>query len=264
MYIEAAALTTKLLSLKILTQSLHFWNHTELRAMLDLESPRGTPGRLPAMRLALILLFRAAAGLAPAPSTTSRTYLASLSPPAAEAEARAAAPARRPRAAEALREKRAAEAPYLDGLDRRQWLTTAFARERGEAGRYLATLNERGAANKLNELRSREAATTDYYLEGLDRRGWTATAFSRELERRRREKLTVARKPSMVTLVEDLAHGVRHLVRDGDELDRARGGLERGHVHGGGQVARVDLDGGHYHWYCVLHKRNKGRLPRFG
>mgnify|MGYP004183641079 CR=1 FL=1 len=159
--------------------------------------------------LSLLLLFRAAAGLAPAPSTTSRTYLASLSPPApAEAEA-AAAPARRPRAAEALREKRAAEAPYLDGLDRRQWLTTAFARERGEAGRYLATLNERGAANKLDELRSREAATTDYYLEGLDRRGWTVTAFSQELARRererRRESLTVARKPSMVTLVEDAA-----------------------------------------------------------
>ena len=203
MYIEAAALTTKLLSLKILTQSLHFWNHTELRAMLEPKSPRGTPGRLPATMLSLLLLFRAAAGLAPAPST-SRTYLASLSTPAtAEAAARAAAPARRPRAAEALREKRAAEAPYLDGLDRRQWLTTTFARERGEAGRYLATLNERGAANKLSELRSREAATTEYYLEGLDRRGWTATAFSRELERRRREKLTVARKPSMVTLVED-------------------------------------------------------------
>merc|ERR1719460_121413 len=172
--------------------------------MLEPKSPRGTPGRLPAMLLALILLFRAAAGLAPAPSTTSRTYLASLSTPApAEAEARAAAPARRPRAAEALREKRAAEAPYLDGLDRRQWLTTAFARERGEAGRYLATLNERGAANKLNELRSREAATTEYYLDVLDRRGWTVTAFSQELERRRQEKLTVARKPSMVTLVED-------------------------------------------------------------
>ena len=207
-YIEAAALTTKLLSLKILTQSLHFWNHTELRAMLDLESPRGTPGRLPATMLSLLLLFRAATGLAPAPSTTSRTYLASLSPPAtAEAAARAAAPARRPRAAEALREMRAAEAPYLDGLDRRQWLTTAFARERGEAGRYLATLNERGAANKLDELRSREAATTDYYLEGLDRRGWTATAFSQELARRererRRESLTVARKPSVVSLVED-------------------------------------------------------------
>ena len=185
MYIEAAALTTKLLSLKILTQSLHFWNHTELRAMLDLESPRGTPGRLPATMLALLLLFRAAAGLAPAPSTTSRTYLASLSHPTTEAPA---APARRPRAAEALREKRAAEAPYLDGLDRRQWLTTAFARERGEAGRYLATLNERGAANKLDELRSREAATTDYYLEGLDRRGWTATAFSQELARRERER----------------------------------------------------------------------------
>ena len=86
-YIEAA-LTTKLLSLKILTQSLHFWNHTELRAMLDLESPRGTPGRLPATMLSLLLLFRAAAGLAPAPSTTSRTSLASLSPPAtAEVEA---------------------------------------------------------------------------------------------------------------------------------------------------------------------------------
>ena len=206
MYIEAAALTTKLLSLKILTQSLHFWNHTELRAMLDLESPRGTPGRLPATMLSLLLLFRAATGLAPAPSTTSRSYLASLSTPAtAEAEARAAAPARRPRAAEALREKRAAEAPYLDGLDRRQWLTTAFARERGEAGRYLATLNDRGAANKLSELRSREAATTEYYLEGLDRSKWTATAFSRELERRRREKLTVARKPSIVSLVEDAA-----------------------------------------------------------
>ena len=174
--------------------------------MLDLESPRGTPGRLPATMLSLLLLFRAATGLAPAPSTTSRTYLASLSTPAtAEAEARAAAPARRPRAAEALREKRAAEAPYLDGLDRRQWLTTAFARERGEAGRYLATLNERGAANKLSELRSREAATTEDYLEGLDRSKWTATAFSRELERRRREKLTVARKPSIVSLVEDAA-----------------------------------------------------------
>merc|ERR1719247_70850 len=171
---------------------------------MDPPSPRGTPGRLPAIMLVLVLLLRAAAGLAPAPSTTSRTYLASLGTPAtAEAAARAAAPARRPRAAEALREKRAAEEPYLDGLDRRQWLTTAFARERGEAGRYLATLNERGAANKLNELRSREAATTDYYLEGLDRSKWTATAFSRELERRRRESLTVARKPSMVTLVED-------------------------------------------------------------
>merc|ERR1719247_3848812 len=171
---------------------------------MDPPSPRGTPGRLPAIMLVLVLLLRAAAGLAPAPSTTSRTYLASLGTPATAEAAAAAAPARRPgRAAEALREKRAAEEPYLDGLDRRQWLTTAFARERGEAGRYLATLNERGAANKLNELRSREAATTDYYLEGLDRRGWTATAFSRELERRRREKLTVARKPSMVTLVED-------------------------------------------------------------
>merc|ERR1719247_3978898 len=171
---------------------------------MDPPSPRGTPGRLPAIMLVLVLLLRAAAGLAPAPSTTSRTYLASLGTPAtAEAAARAAAPARRPRAAEALREKRAAEEPYLDGLDRRQWLTTAFARERGEAGRYLATLNERGAANKLDELRSREAATTEYYLEGLDRWGWTATAFSRELERRRQEKLTVARKPSMVTLVED-------------------------------------------------------------
>merc|ERR1719247_1280900 len=175
---------------------------------MDPPSPRGTPGRLPAIMLVLVLLLRAAAGLAPAPSTTSRTYLASLGTPAtAEAAARAAAPARRPRAAEALREKRAAEEPYLDGLDRRQWLATAFARERGEAGRYLATLNERGAANKLDELRSREAATTDYYLDGLDRRGWTVTAFSQELARRererRRESLTVARKPSMVTLVED-------------------------------------------------------------
>merc|ERR1719247_264453 len=175
---------------------------------MDPPSPRGTPGRLPAIMLVLVLLLRAAAGLAPAPSTTSRTYLASLGTPAtAEAAARAAAPARRPRAAEALREKRAAEEPYLDGLDRRQWLATAFARERGEAGRYLATLNERGAANKLNELRSREAATTDYYLDGLDRRSWTVTAFSQELARRererRRESLTVARKPSMVTLVED-------------------------------------------------------------
>merc|ERR1719247_2164084 len=171
---------------------------------MDPPSPRGTPGRLPAIMLVLVLLLRAAAGLAPAPSTTSRTYLASLGTPATAEAAAAAAPARRPgRAAEALREKRAAEAPYLDGLDRRQWLTTAFARERGEAGRYLATLNERGAANKLNELRSREAATADYYLDGLDRRGWTVTAFSQELERRRREKLTVARKPSMVTLVED-------------------------------------------------------------
>ena len=44
--------------------------------------------------LSLLLLFRAATGLAPAPSTTSRTYLASLSTHAtAEAEARAAAPA---------------------------------------------------------------------------------------------------------------------------------------------------------------------------
>merc|ERR1719247_3963960 len=171
---------------------------------MDPPSPRGTPGRLPAIMLVLVLLLRAAAGLAPAPSTTSRTYLASLGTPATAEAAAAAAPARRPgRAAEALREKRAAEEPYLDGLDRRQWLTTAFARERGEAGRYLATLNERGAANKLNELRSREAATTEYYLDGLDRRGWTVTAFSQELERRRREKLTVARKPSMVTLVED-------------------------------------------------------------
>ena len=88
MYIEAAALTTKLLSLKILTQSLHFWNHTELRAMPDPESPRGTPGRLPATMISLLLLFRAATGLAPAPSTTPRTYLASLgTPPTAEAEA---------------------------------------------------------------------------------------------------------------------------------------------------------------------------------
>merc|ERR1719247_405159 len=171
---------------------------------MDPPSPRGTPGRLPAIMLVLVLLLRAAAGLAPAPSTTSRTYLASLGTPATAEAAAAAAPARRPgRAAEALREKRAAEEPYLDGLDRRQWLTTAFARERGEAGRYLATLNDRGAANKLSELRSREAATTDYYLEGLDRSKWTATAFSRELERRRREKLTVARKPAFVTLVED-------------------------------------------------------------
>ena len=38
--------------------------------------------------LTLVLLFRAAAGLAPAPSTTSRTYLGSLSTPAtADAEA---------------------------------------------------------------------------------------------------------------------------------------------------------------------------------
>merc|ERR1719247_3803822 len=171
---------------------------------MDLESPRGTPGRLPATMLVLVLLLRAAAGLAPAPSTTSRTYLASLGTPATAEAAAAAAPARRPgRAAEALREKRAAEAPYLDGLDRRQWLTTAFARERGEAGRYLATLNERGAANKLDELRSREAATTEHYLEGLDRRGWAATAFSQEVERRRQEQLSKARKPAFVSLVED-------------------------------------------------------------
>merc|ERR1719247_1210769 len=171
---------------------------------MDLESPRGTPGRLPATMLVLVLLLRAAAGLAPAPSTTSRTYLASLGTPATAEAAAAAAPARRPgRAAEALREKRAAEEPYLDGLDRRQWLTTAFARERGEAGRYLATLNERGAANKLDELRSREAATTEHYLEGLDRRGWAATAFSQEVERRRQEQLSKARKPAFVSLVED-------------------------------------------------------------
>jgi drug/metabolite transporter (DMT)-like permease len=122
-----------------------------------------------------------------------------LSTPAtAEAEA-PAAPARRRsppgRAAAALR-----EAPYLDGLDRRYLDELRSARERGEAGRYLASL---GAANKLNELRSRETATTEHYLDGLDRSKWTATAFSRELERRRQEKLTVAKKPSMVTLVED-------------------------------------------------------------
>ena len=39
----------------------------------------------------------------------------------------------------------------------------------------LATL---GAAKKLDELRSREAATTEHYLDGLDRSKWTATAFS--------------------------------------------------------------------------------------
>ena len=125
--------------------------------------------------------------------------MSSLSTPAtAEAEARAAAPARPPRAAEAL--QRAAAAPYLDSLDRRYLAELRSARERGEAGRYLASL---GAANKLNELRSREAATTEHYLDGLDRSKWTATAFSQELERRRQEKLTVARKPSFVSLVED-------------------------------------------------------------
>ena len=140
--------------------------------------------------LAVLLLAKNCAGLAPAPTTAASprtSYLGSLSTPAtAEAEARAAAPARPPRAAEAL--QRAAAAPYLEGLDRRYLAELRSARERGEAGRYLASL---GAANKLNELRSREAATTEHYLDGLDRSKWTATAFSQELERRRQEKLTV-------------------------------------------------------------------------
>ena len=152
--------------------------------------------------LTLLLLCGAATGLAPAPSTSAAprtSYLGSLSTPAtAEAEARAAAPARPPRAAEAL--QRAAAAPYLDSLDRRYFAELRSARERGEAGRYLASL---GAANKLNELRSREAATTEHYLDGLDRSKWTATAFSQELERRRQEQLSKARKPSFVSLVED-------------------------------------------------------------
>ena len=112
--------------------------------------------------LAVLLLAKHCAGLAPAPTTAASprtSYLGSLSTPAtAEAEARAA-PARPPRAAEAL--QRAAEAPYLDSLDRRYLAELRSARERGEAGRYLASL---GAANKLNELRSREAATTEHYL----------------------------------------------------------------------------------------------------
>jgi len=39
--------------------------------------------------------------------------------------------------------------------------------------------------------------------DGLDRSKWTATAFSQELERRRQEQLSKARKPSFVSLVED-------------------------------------------------------------
>ena len=152
--------------------------------------------------IAVLLLCGAATGLAPAPSTSAAprtSYLGSLSTPAtAEAEARAAAPARPPRAAEAL--QRAAAAPYLDGLDRRYLDELRSARERGEAGRYLASL---GAATKLDELRSKETATTEHYLDGLDRSKWTATAFSQELERRRQEQLSKARKPSFVSLVED-------------------------------------------------------------
>ena len=146
--------------------------------------PNYARARRPDTMLAVLLLAQGCWALAPAPSTSAAprtSYLGSLSSPAtAEAEARAAAPARPPRAAEAL--QRAAAAPYLDSLDRRYLAELRSARERGEAGRYLASL---GAANKLNELRSREAATTEHYLDGLDRSKWTATAFSRELERRR-------------------------------------------------------------------------------
>lgn len=127
----------------------------------------------------LLLLVRSCGG-----STTSvraRSYLGGLGTSVPRA------PAVGPRAAAVLREKRAREGlprAYLDGLDRRQWLTTAFARERGEPG----------AAS-----RSRETPTMGY-LEGLDRRSWTATAFSRELDRREQVKRSEGLAATLVVL----------------------------------------------------------------
>ena len=126
--------------------------------------------------ITLLLLLQCSSGFAP--GAPARTYLEGLSTrpraPTTDAVAReeraaeylgglSTVPSRAPRAAAVLREKRAREdltGAYLDGLDRRQWLTTAFARERGdELARREAERRREGLAATLVVLPLVEEAT---------------------------------------------------------------------------------------------------------